>query len=93
MFRQNDGIGQLADQKYRNSWVRCRSRGKQRLFITTSSFTREAIEYAKKQLQVKLILVDGSMLTKLMIEYNLGVSVENTYEIKRIDMDYFDDEI
>ena len=43
----------------------------------------------KKQLQVKLILVDGSMLTKLMIEYNLGVSVENTYEIKRIDMDLF----
>ena len=67
--------------------------GNKGLFITTSSFTREAIEYAKKQLQVKLILVDGSMLTKLMIEYNLGVSVENTYEIKRIDMDYFDDEI
>lgn len=67
--------------------------GTKGLFITTSSFTRDAIEYAKKQLQVKLILVEGKMLTKLMMEYNLGVSVENTYEIKRIDMDYFDEEI
>ena len=46
------------------------------LFITTSSFTKEAINFAN-----------------LMMEYNLGVSVENTYEIKRIDMDYFDEEI
>lgn len=67
--------------------------GTKGLFITTSSFTRDAIEFAKKQLQVKLILVDGKMLTHLMMEYNLGVSVENIYEIKRIDMDYFDEEI
>ena len=67
--------------------------GTKGLFITTSSFTRDAIEFAKKQLQVKLILVDGKMLTNLMMEYNLGVSIENTYEIKRIDMDYFDGEI
>lgn len=66
--------------------------GAKGLFITTSSFTRDAIEFAKKQLQVKLILVDGKMLTNLMMEYNLGVSIENTYEIKRIDMDYFDEE-
>lgn len=66
--------------------------GTKGLFITTSSFTRDAIEFAKKQLQVKLILVDGKMLTNLMMEYNLGVSIENTYEIKRIDMDYFDEE-
>lgn len=67
--------------------------GTKGLFITTSSFTREAIEFAKKQLQVKLILMDGKMLANLMMEYNLGVSVENIYEIKRIDMDYFGDEI
>lgn len=67
--------------------------GTKGLFITTSSFTRDAVEFAKKQLQVKLILVDGKMLTNLMMEYNLGVSIENTYEIKRIDMDYFDEEI
>lgn len=66
--------------------------GSKGLFMTTSTFTRDAIEFAKKQLQVKLILVDGKMLTNLMMEYNLGVSIETTYEIKRIDMDYFDDE-
>lgn len=67
--------------------------GTKGLFITTSSFTKDAIDFTKKQLQVKLILVDGKMLTKLMMEYNLGVSIENVYEIKRIDMDYFDEEI
>lgn len=67
--------------------------GTKGLFISTSSFSKDAIEFAKKQLQVKLILIDGKMLTNLMMEYNLGVSVENTYEIKRIDMDYFDEEI
>lgn len=67
--------------------------GTKGLFISTSSFSKDAIEFAKKQLQVKLILVDGKMLTKLMMEYNLGVSVESIYEIKRIDMDYFDEEI
>lgn len=67
--------------------------GTKGLFITTSSFTREAVDYAKKQLQVKLILVDGKMLADLMIKYNLGVSVVKTYEIKQLDLDYFDGEL
>ena len=67
--------------------------GTKGLFITTSTFTREAIDYAKKQLQVKLILVDGKMLTDLMMKYNLGVSVVQTYEIKQLDVDYFYSEL
>ena len=67
--------------------------GTKGLFITTSTFTREAIDYAKKQLQVKLILINGKMLTDLMIKYNLGVSVVQTYEIKQLDLDYFDSEL
>lgn len=67
--------------------------GTKGLFITTSTFTREAIDYAKKQLQVKLILVDGKMLTDLMMKYNLGVSIVQTYEIKQLDLDYFDSEL
>lgn len=67
--------------------------GTKGLFITTSSFTKDAIEFAKKQLQVKLILVDGKMLTNLMIHYNLGVSVVKTYEVKQIDIDYFEGEL
>lgn len=61
------------------------------LFITTAQFTKEAVNYAAKQLAAKIVLVDGHQLTKLMIEYGIGVSVQSTYTIKKIDSDYFDD--
>ncbi|MBO4308477.1 MAG: restriction endonuclease [Clostridia bacterium] len=63
------------------------------LFITTATFSSGAIQYAENLLGVKVVLVDGSMLTKLMIKHNIGVSVEHTYEIKRIDSDFFFDEL
>lgn len=59
------------------------------LFITTAQFTKEAIAYADKQHTTKVILVDGVMLSELMIEYNLGVSPEMIYEIKKLDTDFF----
>ena len=62
------------------------------LFITTAKFSCSAIEYVKKQHTVKIILIDGALLTQLMIEYNLGVSPESTYEVKKLDSDYFSDE-
>ncbi|MBR3764206.1 MAG: restriction endonuclease [Clostridia bacterium] len=61
------------------------------LFITTAQFTKEAIKYASKQLAAKIVLVDGQQLTRLMIEYGIGVSVQSTYTINKIDSDYFDD--
>ncbi len=61
------------------------------LFITTAQFTKEAMAYASKQHTTKIILIDGIALAELMIEYNVGVSVEETYSIKRIDSDFFDD--
>lgn len=60
------------------------------LFITTAKFSKGAREYAEAQ---HIILVDGKQLTALMIEYGLGVSVQKVYEIKRIDTDYFEDDI
>lgn len=63
------------------------------LFITTAQFTKEAKEYANKQHTTKIVLVDGVTLAKLMIEYNIGVSVETTYAIKRIDSDFFSEEL
>jgi restriction system protein len=60
------------------------------VFITTSTFTKEAREYVKG-INQKIVLIDGSELAKYMIEYNVGVSVKNVYEIKRIDNDYFED--
>ena len=59
------------------------------LFITTAKVTKEARQYAEKQHTTKVVLVDGTTLAKLMIEYNLGVSIEATYKIKRIDSDFF----
>ena len=58
------------------------------VFITTSTFTNEAKEYAKN-INSNLILIDGKMLTKLMIEYNVGVQIKDTIQIKKIDEDFF----
>lgn len=60
-------------------------------FITTASFSRDAQEYANNQHAYKIVLIDGSRLAELMIEHNLGVAVESSYEIKRIDSDYFNE--
>ncbi|MBR4853171.1 MAG: restriction endonuclease [Alistipes sp.] len=60
------------------------------VFITTSTFTEDAKKCAK-QVKSKIVLIDGEQLCKYMIEYNLGVAVRQTYEIKQIDRDYFDE--
>ena len=59
------------------------------VFITTSKFSREAKAYAEG-LENKVILIDGNRLTELMFEYGLGVSTLHTYEVKRVDTDFFD---
>lgn len=61
------------------------------LFITTAKFTNEAIDYAKKNLSSKIVLVDGETLAKLMIEYDIGVSTVKTYLVKKVDTDFFTD--
>lgn len=48
------------------------------------------MDYAKKQHTTKVVLVDGNTLAKLMIEYDIGVSVVSTYQVKKIDSDFFD---
>ena len=60
------------------------------LFITTARFSKGAQEFAKAQHTVKLVLVDGDQLARLMIVHNVGVSIRHTYEIKSLDRDYFD---
>ena len=63
------------------------------LFITTAMFTAEAKEYARNLHQATIVLLDGNQMMQLMIKYNLGVSVVNTYEVKRIDSDFFVDDL
>jgi restriction system protein len=62
---------------------------KKGIFITTSRFTPDAKSYAPRN-ETKIVLIDGEHLAQLMIEYNLGVTTQTTYEIKRIDGDYFE---
>jgi restriction system protein len=64
-------------------------KAKKGVFITTSSFSREAIEYA--DLTGNIVLVDGETLSRLMIEYDVGVSKVKSYDVKKIDTDYFED--
>jgi restriction system protein len=66
-------------------------RAKKGVFITTSDFSKEAITYAS-QMDTKIVLIDGETLAQYMIDYNLGVSVQNIYEIKKLDSDYFEEE-
>lgn len=61
------------------------------VFITTSSFLPKAIEVARNCHHAKIELIDGARLIELMIAYNVGVTVEETYEIKRVDLDFFDE--
>ena len=60
------------------------------VFITTSGFTKETSRFADG-LAEKVVLVDGEMLTNLMIEHRVGVSLDRSYEIKRVDSDYFNE--
>lgn len=89
--RWQSGVGRPEIQKFLGAVAG--QGGNKGLFITTSRFTHEAINYANKQLQVKLVLVDGEKLTDLMIKYGLGVSTVKTYELKQIDIDYFEEEM
>ena len=59
------------------------------IFITTSSYTKEAIAFVEKNLNYKIVIIDGTRLAELMIEYELGVSTQYTYHVKQIDSDYF----
>lgn len=63
-------------------------RARKGIFITTSTFTPHARDYVEI-INNKIILIDGEELAKLMIDYNVGVSVIATYELKQVDTDYF----
>ena len=61
---------------------------KKGVFITTSDFTKGAIDYVTR-IDSKIILVNGIRLAELMIEHDIGVTPIASYQVKRIDSDYF----
>lgn len=66
-------------------------RARKGVFITTSSFSNDAIEYVAR-IDSKVILIDGDSLANYMIEHGVGVSTAQSYAIKKIDSDYFSEE-
>lgn len=65
-------------------------RARKGVFITTSGFTKEAIEYVS-MIDNKIVLMGGKELTGLMIDFDVGVSKITSYDVKRIDLDYFEE--
>ncbi len=63
-------------------------KSKKGIFITTSNFSRDALEFVKT-VDSKIILIDGEKLTKLMFDYNVGFEPGDIYQLKKIDEDFF----
>jgi len=68
-----------------------RKRAKKGIFITTSGFSGEAVGYVQN-IDPKVILIDGEQLAEYMIDFGVGVNSVTSYEVKKIDSDYFVDE-
>lgn len=62
------------------------------VFITTSNFSEPARKVASSAPHLKLSLIDGRSLAKLMIEHDLGVALESRFDVKRIDSDFFEED-
>jgi len=87
--RWENVVGRPEIQKFAGALLG--QKAKKGIFITTSWFTNDALDFVKN-LDSKIVLIDGEMLTDLMIEFNLGVSIYKSYELKKIDSDYFVEE-
>ncbi|MEL7433255.1 MAG: restriction endonuclease [Chloroflexota bacterium] len=88
-YARDNGVGRPAIQGFVGSLMGLgATKG---VFITTSYFSEHAISFAKNIPNVKVILIDGQQLAQLMIEHNVGISVQRVYEIKQIDENYFPD--
>ena len=61
------------------------------VFVTTSSFTQPSVNFAERH-PSKIVLIDGKLLTALMIRYNVGARIDETLYLKKIDEDFFIDE-
>lgn len=85
--RWADTVGRPEIQKFAGALQG--QRATKGVFITTSSYSREAIDYVGL-INARIILIDGPMLVKLMVDHNVGVTTVGTYEIKKVDSDYFD---
>lgn len=66
-------------------------RARKGIFITTSSFSADAREYVRN-IEKRIVLIDGEELARLLYDHGVGVTTTATYAVKRIDSDYFSEE-
>ena len=62
------------------------------IFITTSSFSRDALA-SVKEYGAKIVLIDGVQVAQFMIDYGVGVALDQIYELKKLDSDFFEEDI
>lgn len=88
--RWKDPVSRPSVQSFVGSLEGFRSR--KGVFITTSTFSREAREYVR-QIEKRIVLIDGHELAELMYEAGLGVATDQTFELKSIDTDFFTNDL
>ncbi len=86
--RWNHPVGRPEIQKFAGALQG--HRAKKGVFITTSSFTKEARAYVER-IDTRIVLVDGKTLAELMIDHGVGVSTVATYPVQRVDHDFFEE--
>jgi len=86
--RWDGGVGRPVVQAFAGSLEG--HRAKKGVLITTSQFSKDAKDYVTK-IEKKIVLIDGEQLAQLMIDHNIGVTELSTYTVKKIDLDYFEE--
>lgn len=87
--RWENSVGRPVVQTFAGSLEGARAR--RGVILTTSTFSRGAQDYVNK-IEKKIVLIDGDKLAELMIDHNVGVSLESSYDVKKIDIDFFEDD-
>src|SRR4051812_20634277 len=79
-------VGRPAVQGFAGSMEGVRAR--KGVFITTSSFSKDACEYVGR-IERRIVLIDGDQLAELMIDHDVAVTTARTYAVKKVDLDFF----
>jgi restriction system protein len=87
--RWDSTVGRPEIQKFAGALQGHRAR--KGVFITTSAFSSDALDFVSR-IDSKIVLIDGAALAKHMIDQDVGVSTLRSYEVKKIDSDYFSEE-
>jgi restriction system protein len=87
-YQRGNTVGSEAVQAFIGALV---GRGAHKgVLITTSTFSKAALNAANQSGALRVVLIDGDALTRLMVRFNVGARVAKTVEIKRVDLDYFE---